>query len=79
MLRKHREAHNIFGANKQKTKKLGKTIVFKVKCINNVRFMLTSVSSLADNLAGGHHRGKCMQQSDLAYMAVDNNSLIFNV
>ena len=35
------------------------TISYKIKFINNVRFIATSLSNLVDNLAEGIHKIKC--------------------
>ena len=68
------------GANKKdknKNRKNVKTKILKIKHIDSVRFMLSSLSSLDNSLTGGLDKDKYMQQSDLAYMAVTNNSLMF--
>ena len=36
-----------------------KTIFYKTKFIDGVRFMASSLSSLADNFAERHHKDKC--------------------
>ena len=37
-----------------------KTISYKLKFIDNFRFMSTSLSSLVDNLSDGFHCNKCI-------------------
>ena len=37
----------------------GKTVTYKIKIIDIVRFMASSLSNLADNLSEGHHDSKC--------------------
>ena len=40
--------------------------------------MSSSLSSLADNLAKGHHKDKCKNcKSDLEYMTVNDGTLVF--
>ena len=49
----------------------GKTITYKLKFIDSLRFMPTSLSSLVDNLSEKLHSGKCKDcKYDLEYMSV---------
>ena len=49
----------------------GKTITYKLKFIDSLRFMPTSLSSLVDNLSEKLHSGKCRDcKYDLEYMSV---------
>ena len=53
----------------------GKTITYRLKFIDSFRFILTSLSSLIDNLSEKPHSDKC--KSELDYMLVKDNQLIF--
>ena len=49
----------------------GKTITYKLKFIDTLRFMPTSLSSLVDNLSEKLHSGKCKDcKYELEYMSV---------
>ena len=49
----------------------GKTITYKLKFIDSLRFMPTSLSSLVDNLSEKLHSGKCKDcKYELEYMSV---------
>ena len=55
-----------------------KTITYKLKFIDSLRFMSTSLSSLADNLSDEFHCGKCIDcKSSLDYMVTQDDQLIF--
>ena len=57
----------------------GKTVLYKIKFINGVSFMRSSLSNLANSLAEGLHECKytaCV--FDLEYMAVKYNILNLN-
>ena len=56
--RKHRKHSITFSVPIKKETKNGKTIAYKVKFIDSVRFMLSLQSSLADNLSEGLHKDK---------------------
>ena len=52
----------------------GKTIAYRLKFIDNFRFMSTSFSSLVDNLSQNLHSDKCRDcKSELDYMSVEDN------
>ena len=56
----------------------GKAITYKIKFIYNIRFMPSSLSSLAEKLAKELHKVKCKEyKSDQEYVAVNDVSLIF--
>ena len=56
----------------------GKTITYKLKFIDSLRFMSSSLSNLVDNLSEGLHNGKCTDcKSCLDYLSVKDNQLIF--
>ena len=49
----------------------GKTITYKLKFTDSLRFMPTSLSSLVDNLSEKLHSGKCKDcKYELEYMSV---------
>lgn len=55
-----------FSVPVRKENENGKAIPYKIKFINSVRFMSSSLSSLSDNLAKGLHKDKCKNcKSDL--------------
>ena len=56
--RKHREVRGIFGTHK-KRKKNCKTVTYKIKFIDRIRFVVSSLSSVTDNLAEGLCKDKC--------------------
>ena len=56
--KKNKEVHNIFIANK-KTNGNSKTITYKIKFIDNIRFMGSLRSSGTDNLVERLHKAKC--------------------
>ena len=56
----------------------GKKIVYILKFIDSFRFMSTSLSSLVHNLSEKLHSDKCKDcKSELDYMSIKNNKLIF--
>ena len=60
--------------NKKKTLE----ITYKIKFIDNYRFMSTSLSKLVDNLSEGLHNNKCVNcKSCLDYMRTENEKSIF--
>ena len=53
-------------------------VLYKIKFIDNVRFMSSSLSSLVDNLSDGLHNDKCTDcKSCLDYMIIKHDQLIF--
>ena len=53
-------------------------ITYKIKFIDNFRFMATSLSKLVDNLTEDIHGDNCVDcKSDLSYMKVIDETLIF--
>ena len=53
-------------------------ITYKIKFIDSLRFMATSLSKLVDNLTEGIHSDKCIKcKSNLCYMKVMDETLIF--
>ena len=56
------------------------TISYKIKFINSVRFIATSLSNLVDNLAEGIHKVKCKDcDCFLEYESVRENLIDVNV
>lgn len=55
--RKYREIHN-FVSEKQEKQENGNTIKYKIRFTDSVRSIASSLSSLADSLAEGLHKGK---------------------
>ena len=54
-----------------------KIIKYKIKFIDSVRFMPTSLSSLADNLSAGFYNNKCIDfKSSLKHKLTKNNLII---
>ena len=54
-----------------------KTFAYRLKFIDSFRFMLTSLSSLVDNLSEKRYSDKCKDcKSELDYMSVKDNQLI---
>ena len=58
--RKHRKKYITFSVPVKKNLDNGKIITYKIKFIDNFRFMSSSLSSLVDNLSNGFHCDKCM-------------------
>ena len=53
-------------------------IPYKLKFIDNFRFMSTLLSSLVGNLSDGLHSNKCTDcKSSFTYMKVEDNQSIF--
>ena len=53
-------------------------ITYKIKFIDSLRFMATSLSKLVNNLTEDIHDDKCVDyKSDLSYMKVIDEALIF--
>ena len=68
--------HNILITNKKRGKR--KTIKYKIRFKDNVRFMVSSLSSLIDNLPEGLHIGKCKNcKSNLEYMTEKDDLVMF--
>ena len=56
----------------------GKTITYRLNFIDSFRFISTSLSSLVDNLSEKCYSDKCKGfKSELGYMSVKDNQLIF--
>ena len=55
------------------------TIICRIKFIDSVRFMSTSLSRLVDNLSGGIHNDReCIKcSSSLEYILTKNGKLLF--
>ena len=50
LIRKHRKVHKVFSTNNKRTWKWQK-MAYKIKFIDSVRFMASSLSRLADTIA----------------------------
>ena len=75
MLRK-KQKYTTFSVPIKKGNENGKTVTCKIKFIDIVRYIASSLSSLADHLVEGLHKGKCKTfKSDLEYMIVNNGAL----
>ena len=62
----------------KKENESGRTITYKIKFINSVKLMVSSLSSLADNLAKRLHKDKCRKcKSCLEYKTFKNSSFVF--
>ena len=62
----------------KKENESGKTITYKIKLIVCVKFMSSSLSTLADNHAEGLHKDKYKNyKSDLEYMTAKENTVTF--
>ena len=59
-LRENTEKYITFSVPIKKELDNSKTITYKLKFIDSFRFMLTSLSSLVDNLSDGFHCDKCI-------------------
>ena len=59
-LGENKEKYITFSVSIKKESNEGGTIIYKIKFIDSLRFMSTSLSSLVDNLSVGiHNGGKC--------------------
>ena len=56
--RKHRKVCNFFSITLKKLDD-GKSIKYKIKFIENFRFMSSSLSNFVNNLSRGPHNDKC--------------------
>lgn len=58
--------------------KNGKAIQYKIRFVDSIRFMASSLSNLADNLAEGLHESKCKDcKSILEHMKTQDGLLTF--
>lgn len=58
----------------------GEAVTYKMKFIGSIKFMASSHSSLADDLAKGLHKSKCKDiKSCPEYVAVNDDSWYSNV
>ena len=70
-LREKMEKYITFSVPLEKETENGKTITYQMKFIDNVRFMSSSLSSLADNLSEGLYKKRSKDcKSDLEYLTV---------
>ena len=66
--RKHRKVHSLFSTNKAEN---DKAVTYNIRFIDSLRFMLSLLSSLADNFVEGLHNNKCKDcKSCFGYMKV---------
>ena len=64
---------------KKKIKNKDIEITYKIKFIDNYRFMSSSLSKLVDNLSEGIHNNKCVDcNSCLDYIKIKNKKLLLN-
>ena len=77
-LRKNTEKVIRFSVLTKKENKTSNTTTYKIKIIDSVRFMVSSLSSLPDNIKKGLDKGKCENcKSYLEYMTVNDGFLVF--
>ena len=70
-LEENTEKFITFTVQIKKENKNGMTVTYKIKFIDNIRFMASSLSSLPDNFVEGLHKGKCEKcKSGLEYATV---------
>ena len=70
--RKYRNIHSFFSSIKKKgikkigknRKEIAKSIRGKLRFIDSVKFLLSSLSNPAANLSGGIHKTKCKYRQD---------------
>ena len=75
--RKCREVHNILSTN-QTRKWNGMTITYKIKFTGSIRFMYSSMWTLANSLSEGIHKKQCKYcKSGHEYGAAQENTLTF--
>ena len=82
---KYRKVQNIFCSNRKEVTKTDKddkesvlTISYKIKFIDNARFMASSLSNVVDNLAEGIDKIKCGDcDCFLEYESVKDNLIIY--
>ena len=78
MLGENTEKYIAFSVPVKKELDNGKTITYKLKFFDSFRFMLTSLSSLVDNLSEKRQSDKCKDcESQLGDMSVKDNKLLF--
>ena len=66
-----------FSANRRKARK-NKKVTFRIKFIDNVRFMVISLTCLVDNFAEKIHDSKCKDcKSSLEYLKNEDKFFIF--
>ena len=76
--RENTEKYLTFSVPTKKRNKNDKKMAYKIKFINNAKFMGSSSSKLANNFSKGLHKEKYKNcKSDLAYVTVNNGSLLF--
>ena len=77
-LGENKEKYIIFSVPIKKELDNSKTITYKLKFTDSFRFMLTLLSSLADNLSEKLHSDKCKGcESEINCMSAKDNQLIF--
>ena len=74
--RTSREKYITFSVPIKKEPENGKSITWKIKFIDSVRFMSRSLSGLADNLSEELHKDKCKGWS-WRYITAKNNTRTF--
>ena len=75
--RKHGKVYNFFSTNRERTRKRLK-ITYRIKFIDSVRFLASSLSNLPKNLAERLHNNKCKDcKSYLEFIEIREKLLIF--
>ena len=74
----HTEKYNSFSVQIKKGLDNGKSSTYKIKFIDSLRFMSSSLSNFVDNLSEGLHCDKWIDcKSCLDYVSVKDDQLIF--
>ena len=71
--RKHRKKHNFFNTRIRKLEN-DKTITYKIRFINSLKFTPSSLSTVADNLTEGLHNNK--YKDFKSYLDVKNHGFL---
>lgn len=75
---KNRRKYIVLSVTIKKENENGKPRIYKIKFIDNVKFISSSLSSLAESFSEGLHQSKCKNwKSGLDYVIDKCNTLIF--
>ena len=78
MSRRNTEKYITFFVRIKKENDNGKTVTYKLKFIDSLRCMLSSLLALPDILTGGLHKDECKNyKSCLEYVTVNDSLLVF--